>query len=182
MYVVRKNMVITPNDKTVRKFQINAAFTIKDMKDMFGPSELVSDVGKSKIEVYAYYQEKLHDKFTHLVEDVDFNTYTELCDAAMNYINATSYGAAALDAVLSYQNSMAGTKSMRSIIINMIRDEPENSKFADAPAALKNVHLLHQMINEQETALSKYLKAVNAILSEDAKEMGSNKASDIDYE
>ena len=182
MYIVRKNMVITPNDKTVRKFKINAKFTIRDMKDMFGPSELISDVGKSKIEVYAYFQDKLHDKFTHLVEDVDFNTYSELCDAAMDYINATSYGSSALEAVVGYQRTMAGTKSMKSVVVSMIRDEPENGKFIDAPPALKNVYLVHQMINDQEVALGKYLKMIQDILSEDSKEKSRNSASDIDYE
>lgn len=182
MYIVRKNMVITPNEKNVRKFKINAEFTIKDMRDMFGPSELISDVGKSKIEVYSYYQEKLNEKFIHLVEDVDFTTYNELCDAAMDYVNATSYGASALEAVMGYQRTMAGTKSMKSIVVNMIRDEPENGKFIDAPPALKNVYLVHQMINDQEVALGKYLKKMQEMLAEDTKERGKVAAPEIDYE
>ncbi|MCL1978783.1 MAG: hypothetical protein FWG60_01305 [Methanomassiliicoccaceae archaeon] len=182
MYLVRKNMVITPNDKTVRKFQINAAFTIKDMKDMFGPSELISDVGKSKLDTYAYYQEKLRENFTHLVEDIDFSYYSDLCDAAMEYINATSYGVSALEAVVGYQGTMAGTKSMKSIIINMIRDEPEKGKFIDAPAAMKNVYLVHQMIKDQETALSKYLKLVQTVIAEEDREVDKKTVSDVDYE
>jgi len=182
MYLVRKNMVITLNDKTIKKFQVKSVFTIKDMKDMYGPSELISDVGKSKIEVYSFYQDKLHDMFTHLVEDVDFNTYSDLCDAAMNYINATSYGASALEAVIGYQNSMTGTKSMRSVVLNMIRDEPENGKFIDAPAALKNVYLVHQLIKDQEAALEKYLELIKDILRENEKEMGKDLLSESDYE
>jgi len=182
MYLVRKNMVVTPNERTVRKFKINADFTIKDMKDMYGPSELISDVGKSKVQMYSYYQNKLLDMFTHLVEDIDFNFYSDLCDAALRYINATSYGAAGLDAVLSYQDTMAGTKSMRSIVINMIRDEPDNGKFIDAPPSLKNVYLLHQMIHEQEAALEEYLRLVHMIIEEDAKEIRGKVASDVDYE
>jgi len=182
MYLVRKNMVVTLNDHTVKKFKINADFTIKDMRDMYSPSELISDVGKSKIQMYAYYQNKLLEMFTHLVEDIDFNYYSDLCDAAMKFINATSYGAAGLDAVLSYQDSQAGMKSMRSVVINMIRDEPANGKFIDAPPTLKNVYLLHQMINEQEAALEEYLRLVHMILEEDAKELRGKAAPDVDYE
>jgi len=182
MYLVRKNMVITPNDKTVRKFKIDTKFTIKDMKDMYGPSELISDVGKSKIEVYALYQGKLHDVLTHLVEDVDFSSYSDLCDAAMKYINATSYGASALEAVMGYQSSLTGTKSMKSVVLNMIRDEPENGKFMDAPPALKNVYLVHQLINDQEAALGTYLKLIQDVIREDDKEMGKNTPSEADYE
>ena len=182
MYLVRKNMVITPNDKTVRKFQIKSNFTIKDMKDMYGPSELISDIGKSKIDVYSFYQEKLHEMFTHLVEDVDFNFYSELCDAAMDYINATSYGSSALEAVTCYQNTLTGTKSMKSVVLNMIRDEPEKGIFIDAPPALKNVYLVHQMINDQTTALERYLKYLQIILKENDKEIKKNAASDADYE
>jgi len=183
MYLVRKNMVITPTDKTVRKFRVTAAFTIKDMKDMYGPSELISDVGKSKIQMYSFYQDKLLEMFTHLVEDINFNFYSDLCDAAMKYINATSYGASALEAVLSYQDTMSGTKSMRSVVLNMIREEPENGKFIDAQPALKNVYLVHQMITEQETALSEYLKIVRAIIDEDINELkGKKTALEVDYE
>jgi len=182
MYLVRKNMVITLNDTTVRKFRVTATFTIKDMKDMYGPSELISDVGKSKIQTYAYYQDKLLEKFTHLVEDINFNFYSDLCDAAMKYINATSYGASALEAVLSYQDSMSGTKSMKSVVLNMIREEPENGKFINAQPALKNVYLLHQMITEQEAALAEYLKIVRVIIDEDAKETQGKSVSEVDYE
>ena len=182
MYLVRKNMVITPNEKTVRKFQIKSSFTIKDMKDMYGPSELISDVGKSKVEVYAFYQERLHYMFTHLVEDVDFNFYSELCDAAMDYINATSYGASALEAVTSYQSTLTGTKSMKSVVLNMIKEEPDSGKFVDAPPALKNVYLVHQMINDQGEALGRYLKLVQVITKEDDRELGKNAPSKADYE
>jgi len=182
MYLVRKNMVITPNDKTVRKFQVSSTFNLKDMKDMYGPSELISDVGKSKLDVYSYYQDKLNEVFTHLVEDVDFDNYSDLCDAAMDYINATSYGASALDAVAGYQNMLTGTKSMKSVVLNMIRDEPEGGKFIDAPTALKNVYLLHQMINDQSVALAKYLKIVRVIIAEDDKELGADSSREVDYE
>ena len=170
LYIVRKNMVITPNDRTVRKFQVDARFTIKDMKDMYSPSELVSDVGKSKIETYSLYQEMLHEKFVNLVENIDFSFYPELCDAAMKYITATSYGASALSAVVGYQSTNAGTKTMKGVVINLIREEPENGKFIDAPPALKNVYLLHQTINEQETALLNYLKIVQSIQAEETKD------------
>jgi hypothetical protein len=182
MYLVRKNMVITPADKTVRKFQIKSVFTIKDMKDMYGPSELISDVGKSKIETYAHYQEKLQENFTRLVEDVDFSYYSELCDAALEYIKATFYGASALDAVVGYQGTMAGTKSMKSVVLNLIRDEPEKGKFIDAHPTLKNVYLVHQMINDQEEALANYLRLVQAIIREEEKEQGKKADIEVDYE
>ena len=75
---------------------------------------------------------------------------------------------------------MTGTKSMKSVVLNMIREEPENGKFVDAPPVLKNVYLLHQMINDQEVALGKYLKQIQTILKEDEKEQ--NVASKTDYE
>jgi len=182
MYLVRKNMVITPNDKTIRKFQVNSKFTVKDMKDMYSLSDLISDVGKTKIEVYAYYQEKLNEVFTHLVEDVDFNFYSELSDAALEYISATAYGASALDAVIGYRDTLTGTKSMKSMVLNMIREESENGKFIDAPPALKNVYLVNQMINDQSVALAKYLKLVRGINAEEDKSTGASAQSKEDYE
>lgn len=163
LYVVRKNMVITPVEKTVNKFQINASFSIKDLKDMYGASDLISDVGKSKIEMYAYYQNKLMEYFSHLVESVDFVRYQNLCDAAMKYINATTYGTSALEAILGYGTSMAGQRPMRSMVVKMILNEPDNATFSDASIPMKNVYLVHQMINEQEKALSEYIGVIQEL-------------------
>lgn len=179
MYIVRKNMVITPAEKNIRKFQINSKFTINDMKDMYGPSELISDVGKSKIEMYSHYQSKLQEELIHLVQDVDFAFYPELCDAAMKYINATSYGSSALNAVLSYQDAKAGTKSMKSMIIPLIRDESPNGRFVDAHPAMKNIYLVHQTINDQELAIAEYLGLVQKIMAE---EPSDRKTINPDYE
>lgn len=178
LYIVRKNMVITPNDKTVRKFQVNASFTIRDMRDMYGPSELISDVGKSKIEIYAQYQSQLQENLIRLVEDVDFLFFPEVSDAAMKYINATSYGASALNAVLGYQDSKAGTKSMRAMVTNMIREEPLDGRFIDATPAMKNIYILSQTINDQEVALADYLKQIQRIIAEEPTE----KYYDPEYE
>jgi len=41
---------------------------------------------------------------------------------------------------------------------------------------------VHQMINDQEVALGKYLKFVQKIIEEDAKEAGGGDAADVDYE
>ena len=107
---------------------------------------------------------------THLVESVEFTFYQGLCDAAMKYINATSYGASALEAVVGYQSSMAGTRSMRSMVLSQIREEPENGRFTDASPMMKNVYLVHQMINDQEIALSEYLRIVQSIIEEEPKD------------
>lgn len=181
MFLVRKNMVVTPNGKTVRKFQVDAEFSVRDMRDMYGPSELVADVGISKIRRYAYYQKQLSDDFEKLVEDVDFINYPEVAEAATKYINATAYGAAALEAVLGYENARAGTRSMRVMVVSMINDEPDDGRFMDANPTMKNIYLVHQMINDQEAAVSQYLRLVKKLREEDPSERTQFDA-DIDYE
>lgn len=163
MYLVRKNMVITPAGKQVRKFQVDSTFTVQDMRDMYGSSELVSDVGISKIRRYAHYQSVLRDLFEKLIENVDFTFYPEVADAAMKYLNATSYGEAALNAVVSYEDSRAGTRSMKTMVISMIREEPEDGSFMNANATMKNIYLLHQMINDQEKAVSEYIRMIKTL-------------------
>ncbi|MBQ8373894.1 MAG: hypothetical protein IJX35_06275 [Candidatus Methanomethylophilaceae archaeon] len=170
MYLVRKNMVVTPNGKTVKKFQIDSDFSIQDMADMYGPSELVSDVGISKIKRYAYFQKQLKNDFEKLVEGVDFTHYPEIAEAAMNYINSTSYGEAALDAVVGYEDSKAGTRSMRVMVVGMIQEEPKDGRFMDANPTMKNVYLVHQMINDQEKAVSDYIRLINVLKEENPSE------------
>ncbi len=170
MYLVRKNMVVTPNGKTVRKFQVDSKFTIKDMRDMYSPSELVADVGISKIRRYGHYQATLRNDFQKLVENVDFVYYPEIAEAVMKYLNATAYGEAALDAVIGYEDARAGTRSMRVMVIGMIKEEPEDARFMDANPTMKNVYLVHQMINEQEKAVGQYLKLIRTLQEKDPEE------------
>ncbi len=180
MYLVRKNMVITPSGKPVRKFQLQSQFTIKDMRDMFGSSELVSDVGISKIRRYAHFQSELHDDFEKLIESVDFMFYPEIADAAMRFLNASSYGEAALDAVVSYEDTRAGTRSMKTMVIAMIREEPDDGRFVDANPTMKNIYLVHQMISDQGKALADYIRLVKALEEMDPSESRKNEA--VDYE
>ena len=178
MYLVRKNMVVTPNGKNVRKFQIDSQFSIQDMRDMYGPSELVSDVGISKIRRYAYFQKQLKKDFENLVEGVDFTHYPEIAEAAMKYINATSYGEAALDAVIGYEDSKAGTRSMRVMVVGMMKEEPLDGRFMDANPTMKNIYLVHQMINDQEKAVSDYIRLIGVLEDENPSEKRIN----TDYE
>ena len=179
MYLVRKNMVITPAGKPVHKFRVDSTFTVQDMKDMYGPSELVSDVGISKIRRYAHYQSVLRDYFEKLIENVDFIFYPEVGDAALRYLNAASYGEAAIEAVLSYEDSRAGTKSMKSMIIAMMRDEPADGCFMNANATMKNIYLVHQMINDQEKAVSEYLRMIKVLQEQDPSESSKR---NVEYE
>jgi len=180
MYLVRKNMVITPNGKSLRKFRIVSESGIKDMADMYSPSELVADVGISKIKRYSHYQTILRNDFQKLIENVDFVYYPEIAEAAMKYLNATAYGEAALDAVVGYEEARAGTKSMRVMVIGMIRDEPDGGRFMDANPTMKNVYLVHQMIGEQENALNDYLKMIRTL--EDLASPETKNLEDEDYE
>lgn len=179
MYLVRKNMVITPREKNIRKFQIDSDFTISDMKDMFGPSDLVSDVGMSKISRYAYYQNRLREDFEKLSVSIDFVHYPEISDAIVKYLDVTSYGQAALDAVLGYEDAKSGTKSMKTLVSGMVRDEPDHGTFADANPTMKNVYLVYQMINDQEAAIADYIRLVKKLSDANPDQ---RKASKIDYE
>ncbi|MDO5861239.1 MAG: hypothetical protein Q4Q58_00270 [Thermoplasmata archaeon] len=180
MYLVRKNMVITPNGKTMKKFQVDSNFTVRDMRDMYGASELVSDVGISKIRRYGHYQRVLRDHFEGLIQSVDFTFYPEIADAAMRYLNATSYGEAALDAVISYEDTRAGTKSMKTMVIAMLKEEPEDGSFMAANPTMKNIYLVHQMINDQEAAVADYLKMIKLLQDQDTS--GYMKKETVEFE
>lgn len=184
LYLVRKNMVVTPNGKTVRKFQVDSNFKVSDMRDMYSPSELVADVGISKIKRYGHFQEVLRHDFSKLVENVDFVYYPEIAEAVMKYLNATSYGEAALDAVIGYEDARAGTKSMRVMVTSMIREEPENGRFMQANPTMKNVYLVHQMINDQEKAVSEYLRLIRTLEDADPieRKKRAKEIEDEDYE
>lgn len=170
LYLVRKNMVITPNGRTVHKFQIDSDFKVSDMRDMYTPSELVSDVGISKIKRYGHFQSILKHDFSKLIENVDFVYYPEIAEAVMRYLNATSYGEAALEAVIGYEDARAGTKSMRVMVTSMIKEEPDNGSFMQANPTMKNVYLVHQMINDQEKAVSDYIRLIRTLEDSDPAE------------
>ena len=141
-------------------------------------------VGISKIKRYGHFQEVLRHDFSKLVENVDFVYYPEIAEAVMKYLNATSYGEAALDAVIGYEDARAGTKSMRVMVTSMIREEPENGSFMQANPTMKNVYLVHQMINDQEKAVSEYLRLIRTLEDADPVERKkrAKEIEDEDYE
>ena len=73
---------------------------------------------------------------------------------------------------------------MRLMVTGMIRDEPDNGSFMQANPTMKNVYLVHQMINDQEKAVSDYIRLVRALEDADPAERRkrSKRASDEDYE
>ena len=74
MYLARKNMLITPPEREVRTFQIVSDFKIRDLKDMYGPSDIVTDAGRTKIETFRIQTKSLHKAMMNMVEDIDFIT------------------------------------------------------------------------------------------------------------
>ena len=83
-----------------------------------------------------------------------------------------------MEAVIGYEDAKSGTRSVRVMIVSMIKDEPENGRFMDADPMMKNVYLLHQMINDQEKAVSDYLRLIRTLESEDPDSI----RIDTDYE
>lgn len=167
MYLARKNMMITPPGEDVKTFQIVSGFRIRDLKDMYGPSEIVTDAGRTKIETFRVQTKNLHKAFINMVEDIDFDFNPEICDAAMRFINATTYGTAALDSLIVFEDD--GMRSKRMVLIKQMKEEEESGSLADAKAELKNVYLVQQMIQEQEAAIKEYLTTINEMTEDRAK-------------
>jgi len=167
LFLVRKNMVITPDDKTSRKFQIKTRTKISDMRDMFNVSDLASDVGKTRIEMYRMYQNKLLDKFIRLVESIDFAYYPEVLDSAMRFINVTTYSESVVDALVEAKGQTASMKSNKAALSAAIRDSDDYASIRDVPGNLKNVYNLHEAICEQEDAVQRYVKALASIMAEE---------------
>ncbi len=78
-------------------------------------------MGISKIKRYRHFRDVLGKDFPNLVQNVDFLYHPEIAEAAMRYLNASSYGETVLDAVIGYKDSRFGTKAMKSMVIAMIR-------------------------------------------------------------
>ncbi|MFA6870306.1 MAG: hypothetical protein WCQ63_04930, partial [Methanomethylophilus sp.] len=161
----RKNMVVTPASKKVRKFQVLTVTDVRDMRDMYSASDLIADAAVPRIDAFRTYEVRLNDAMMKMAEDIDFIHHPELCDAVMRFINAATYGASALDAVVGY--GTGGIRTGRTAIIRMMKDESEDGTMAAAAPELKNVYLVQQMIHEQEKSLRDYLVAMKEINGED---------------
>ena len=167
MYLARKNMLITPPEREVRTFQIVSDFKIRDLKDMYGPSDIVTDAGRTKIETFRIQTKSLHKAMMNMVEDIDFDFSPEICDAAMRFINATTYGTAALDSLIAFGEE--GMRSKRMTLIKQMKEEEDGGSLGDARAEMKNVYLVQQMIQEQEAAIKEYLTTINEMSDENSK-------------
>lgn len=169
MYLARKNMLLTAPGEEVRYFQVGRPLSVRDLKDMYGPSENVSDAGGMKIEMFAVHMNGLNKALMNMVEDIDFAGNPEICDAALKFINATTYGRAALESVISYGSE--GERAKRMAVVRLIKAEPDGGDIANAKPELKNVYIVKQMIEEQQAALKNYLTVVTEISASDQGQM-----------
>ncbi len=164
LYLPRKNQMITPAGGEYHKFRVvEQDSSVRDMMDMYQPSELVSDAGASRIRMYAHYQEELARRFENLLESIDFTYHPEFADAAMKYLDASSFGRTALEVLLSYEDSRTAGRPTKSALAAMIRDQPRDGTYRDADPQVQNVYFVYQMITEQEDAVMMYLKAVKEL-------------------
>ncbi|AGI47876.1 hypothetical protein TALC_00881 [Thermoplasmatales archaeon BRNA1] len=165
MFLARKNMLIAQPGDNVDQYRLKSEFTIRNLADMYGPSEIASDAGMSKIDMFEFHQKKLYKAFLNMVEDIDFSFNPVCCDAALKFINATTYGSSALASLQSFDRE--GNRTKKTTIIRMIKDESMMGDISKTRPELMSVYIIMQMIRDQEEALAEYISAVEEIEEND---------------
>ena len=165
MFTARKNVLITRPGEIVDQYSMKSNIPIEALADMFGPSGIASDAGMSKIDMYSFHQNKLYESFRRMVEDIDFSFYPEAAEAAMKFINATTYGSSSLASLISYQDE--SQKAKRALLVKSIAAEANDPSPEHARPELMSVYILMQTIHAQEDALRQYLDAVSDIVDPD---------------
>ena len=164
MYLARKNSLITPSGQEVQIFKVVTNASVRDLKDMYDASTINSDAGKSKIEAYWYYLKKLNTAFLNMAEDINFDYNPEICDAMMKFLNETTYGIAAAEAVVSFGKE--GNRTQKMSVIRKIKEVPEGTEIADVEGELNTVFIFMHMIHAHEDALKSYLTVIEEIDNE----------------
>ena len=172
MYLARKNMMLTPPGDNVRTYLVKSGLTFKSLSNMYEKSDIITDAGRTRIECFRTQHKALAKAFMNTVEDIDFDFNPEICDAAMKFINASTYGGAALDSLIAYQSD--AMKGEKAAVIRQIRSSDISTTLGDADVELKNVMLLAEMVQQEEDALSEYITTV--------REMSSVKLTATHYE
>ena len=166
MFTARKNVLITAPGEIVDQYRMKSDIHLAALADMFSPSGIASDAGMSKIDMYDFHMNKLYDSFKRMVEDVDFSFYPDAAEAAVMFINATTYGSSSMASLKSYQDE--GQKSKQSSLVKAILAEAENPNPDHPKPELMSVYILMQTIRSQEEALNQYLDAVDGIVDPDS--------------
>ncbi|MCQ2078578.1 MAG: hypothetical protein MJZ38_00760 [archaeon] len=161
MYLARKNSLITVDGDDLKPFQVVTKKSVRDMKDMYGPSAISSDAGKAKIDAFEYYNKKLNIALLNMAEDINFDYHPELCDAVMTFLNETTYGQAALEAVVSYGKE--GSRTVKMGLIRQIKEASDDMEIFKASDELNTTMIVLHMIHAQEDALEKYMRAIEEI-------------------
>ena len=167
MFTARKNVLITRPGEIVDQYRMKSDIPMDALADMYSPSGIASDAGMSKIDMYDFHMNKLYDSFKRMVEDVDFSFYPDAAEAAMQFINATTYGSSSMASLKSYQDE--SQKAKRSALVKAILAESENPTPENPKPELMSVYILMQTIRSQEEALNMYLDAVAGIVDPDVR-------------
>ena len=161
MYLARKNSLITPAGEDFKPFQVVTAACSRDMKDLFGPSPINSDSKRPKISTFEYYTKKLNVAFMNMVEDINFDYNPDICDAALAFINETTYGRSALSSLVSF--SEEGNRTVRNALIRQLKESGDSTDIFESSDELNTALIVLHMIHAHEDALKKYLDAVEEI-------------------
>ena len=166
MFTARKNVLITRPGEIVDQYRMKSDIPMDALADMYSPSGIASDAGMSKIDMYDFHMNKLYDSFKRMVEDVDFSFYPDAAEAAMKFINATTYGSSSMASLKSYQEE--SQKAKQSSLVKAILAEAENPNPDHPKPELMSVYILMQTIRSQEEALNQYLDSVAGIVDPDS--------------
>lgn len=164
MYLARKNALITPATEDLKPFQVVTDATVRDLKDMYLPSTINSDAGKARIETFFYYTKKLNVAFLNMAEDINFDYNPEICDAVLGFINETTYGMSALSTVTSFADE--DKRQSRNALLRQIKSASDKTEIYEAEDELNIAMIVMHTIHAQETALAKYMDAIEDIDSE----------------
>ncbi|MGI6009586.1 MAG: hypothetical protein ACOX8X_05675 [Methanomethylophilus sp.] len=159
MYLARKNMMLTAPKDNVRTYLVKSGLTFKDLANMYEPSDIITDAGKTRIECFRVQHKALNKAFMNMVEDIDFDFNPEICDATLKFINASTYGSAALDSLIAYQDE--SMRARKSSLIRQIRSSDVSVTLGDAGVELKNAMLLAEMIQQEEEAIEEYIITIS---------------------
>ena len=111
-----------------------------------------------------YYLKKLNTAFLNMAEDINFDYNPEICDAMMKFLNETTYGIAAAEAVVSFGKE--GNRTQKMSVIRKIKEVPEGTEIADVEGELNTVFIFMHMIHAHEDALKSYLTVIEEIDNE----------------
>lgn len=146
----------------------NQDFKFEDMKDLYFPCVLISEMQKSAISVFYSEEKKIKEYMLRMLENIEFKYYSQIQYLLLAFVKQ-SEAQDVSTAILNYENLRIGGKKMTDVIAAQIATNPTDNWVEKIESGKLTSHLmtnfviLYRLLQKESFILTEYITKIEQL-------------------